>query len=619
MQTQTENRAPGTGRAHMLFALTKGFRLFLAAAAAGAALAIVFNFLTPQVFRLTIDSVLDEQPFALPAFLTAFLESLGGRAFLRENLIWCALASLLCAVLSGAANYLCRLSMAKASEGIIRRLRDTLYAHIGRLPYRWHVEHQTGDIIQRCTSDVDVVRNFLSGQLLEMFRTVFLIAIALSLMFSMNVKLSLIAAAFIPVVMAYSGVFYAKISKKFQHADEAEGALSAAVQENLTGVRVVRAFGREAFEIERFDKKNNLFAELWIRLGYLLSCYWGFGDFFSNVQVLAMIAFGSLEAVAGNITLGEFIVFVSYNTMLVWPVRSLGRILSEMSKTGVSLGRLAEILTSEEERDDAHDQTPDMRADSAFEHVCFDYHGVNPVLKDVTFTIPKGSTVGILGGTGSGKSTLMYLLDRLYDLPEGSGRITIGGVDTRSIRRAWLRKNIGFVLQEPFLFSKTIRENIGITREAPDMGEIRRSAAVAAVDEAISDFSQGYDTVVGERGVTLSGGQKQRVAIARMLMQASPIMVFDDSLSAVDAETDAKIRAALRENTGGSTVILIAHRITTLMHADRIIVMDRGRVVQMGTHEQLAAEDGIYRQIYEMQGRLEDELDTAPSNETEVK
>ena len=213
----------------------------------------------------------------------------------------------------------------------------------------------------------------------------------------------------------------------------------------------------------------------------------------------------------------------------------------------------------------------------------------------------------------------MYLLDRLYDLPEGSGRITIGGVDTRSIRRAWLRKSIGFVLQEPFLFSKTIRENIGITREAPDMGEIRRSAAVAAVDEAISDFSQGYDTVVGERGVTLSGGQKQRVAIARMLMQASPIMVFDDSLSAVDAETDAKIRAALRENTGGSTVILIAHRITTLMHADRIIVMDRGRVVQMGTHEQLAAEDGIYRQIYEMQGRLEDELDTAPSNETEVK
>ena len=310
----------------------------------------------------------------------------------------------------------------------------------------------------------------------------------------------------------------------------------------------------------------------------------------------------------GTITLGEFLVFVSYNSMLVWPVRSLGRILSEMSKTGVSMNRVGEILQAEEETDPPEALTPPMDGDIVFDHVNFDYHGINPVLKDISFTIKAGSTVGILGGTGSGKSTLMYLLDRLYDLPEGSGSITVGGVDLRDIRRDWLRKNVGFVLQEPFLFSKTIKENIGVSQDAPDMGAIRHSAAIAAVDEAITEFAQGYDTIVGERGVTLSGGQKQRVAIARMLMQQSPIMVFDDSLSAVDSETDSKIRAALKTGTGDSTVILISHRITTLMHADQIIVLENGRVAQIGSHDELAAQEGVYRQIYEIQGTLENEL-----------
>ena len=436
----------------------------------------------------------------------------------------------------------------------------------------------------------------------------FLIVLSLALMFGMNAKLSWIALCFIPVVMLYSGVFYAKISKRFQTADEAEGDLSAAAQENFTGVRVVRAFGRESYEIDRFQKKNEKFANLWIRLGHLLSAYWGIGDLVSNIQVMTIIVVGSLEAVAGNITLGEFIVFVSYNSMLVWPVRSLGRILSEMSKTGVSIGRIKEILDAKEEADPEDAVCPPMNGDVVFENVSFDYYGVNPVLKNVSFTVKAGTTVGILGSTGSGKSTMMYLLDRLYDLPEGHGRITISGVDIRRIPRGYLRKNIGFVLQEPFLFSKTIRENIGITHPAADLSAVRHSASIAAVDEAITEFSAGYDTVVGERGVTLSGGQKQRVAIARMLMQHAPIMVFDDSLSAVDAETDAKIRAALKENTGDSTVVLISHRITTLMHADRIFVIENGNIVQSGTHEELCRQDGLYKQIYDIQGTLESEL-----------
>ncbi len=603
---QTESH--GQGRVAMIVSLTKGFRWLLVVSVIATILAIITNFLTPQVFRFTVDSVLDDQPFHLPAFLAEWLNRNGGRDFLRNNLIFCAAASMICSILSGLSNYVCRITMAKASEGMINDLRNKLYSHIQKLPYHWHVQHQTGDIIQRCTSDVDVIRNFLSGQLLEMFRTVFLIAVALVLMFSMNVKLSLIATAFIPLVLGYSCVFYAKIARKFQSADEAEGALSATVQENFTGVRVVRAFGRQAYEIDRFDEKNNFFARLWIKLGHLLAYYWGIGDLVSNIQVLCIIVFGCVEAVSGSITLGEFLVFVSYNSMLVWPVRSLGRILSEMSKTGVSLSRVNEILNAEEEIDPPDSLEPDMSGDIVFDHVNFDYLGVNPVLKDINFTIKSGSTFGILGGTGSGKSTLMYLLDRLYDVPEGSGKITINGIDIRCIKRDWLRKNIGFVLQEPFLFSKTIKENIGISQERPDMGAIRHSAAIAAVDDAISEFTKGYDTVVGERGVTLSGGQKQRVAIARMLMQEAPIMIFDDSLSAVDSETDSKIRAALKANTGSSTVILISHRITTLMHADQILVLDSGKIAQTGTHEELAAQEGIYRQIYEIQGTLEEEL-----------
>lgn len=597
------------GRIAMLASLTKGFRILLVVSVITTVFAIIFNFLMPQVIRITVDSVLGENPFNVPDFVMDWINYIGGREFLRNNLIICAVAAMIFSVLSGIFNYFCRVTMAKASEGMIQKLRNRLFDHIQKLPYRWHMEHQTGDIIQRCTSDVDVVRTFLSGQLLEMFRTVFLLALALSLMFPMSVKLSLVACCFMPVVMAYSGIFYAKIAKNFRNADEKEGELSATVQENLTGVRVVRAFGRQKFEIERFDEKNNFFAKLWVRLGYLLSYYWGIGDFASNLQVMTILVLGVIEAVNGNLTLGEFMILVTYNSMLVWPVRSLGRILSDMSKTSVSLGRINEILSAEEEKDAPEAVEPPMTGDISFEHVHFDYFGINPVLKDIHFTIKAGTTVGILGGTGSGKSTLMYLLDRLYELPEDSGRITIGGVDIRDIKLSWLRKNIGFVLQEPFLFSKTIRDNIGISGEfGEDLSRIRHCADIAAVDDSIVEFSQGYDTIVGERGVTLSGGQKQRVAIARMLMQQAPIMAFDDSLSAVDAETDAKIRSALRTSTGNSTVILISHRITTLMHADQILVLDNGRVVQQGTHDELANQEGIYRQIYEIQGSLESEL-----------
>ena len=616
------------GRASLLWQLSRGFRLWWTAALTATILTTLLSYLTPQVIRVTVDSVLDNQPFDVPQLILNMINAIGGREVIRQNLIICAAAAMLCSILSGISKFFFRFTTAKAAEGMITSLRNQLYAHIQRLPYAWHVANQTGDIIQRCTSDVDVVRNFISSKLLEMVRTILLITISLSAMFAMNAKIATVSLLFMPFTAGFSAIFYSKISKNFRKTDEAEGALSATVQENLTGVRVVRAFGREAYEIGRFSEKINTYTNLWVKLSDLMAYYVGTGALLCELQIMVVTLFGTVEAVSGAITLGEFLVFVSYNSMLVWPVRGLGRILADMSKTGVSLSRILEILHVSPEinlpaaanhlletnafpaEEPSQNASCNFKGDIAFENVSFGYENGGDTLSNVSFTIKAGTTVGILGGTGSGKSTLTYLLDRLYDLPENQGRITIDGVDIRSIPRQLLRNNVGLVLQEPFLFSKTIEENIAIaspSRHSANLEDVRKMASIADVDDDISAFAEGYGTLVGERGVTLSGGQKQRVAIARMLMQHAPIMVFDDSLSAVDTETDLKIRQALGEQTGGSTVILISHRITTLMNADQIIVLDKGRIAEQGTHQELIAQKGIYQQIYHIQN-----MDDAP-------
>ena len=582
------------------FPYTKGFRLQFLLSVLTVVAAVVANYMTPQVIRVTVDSVINDTPFSLPGFLISWIEAIGGREMLRAHIVICAGISLLFAAISGLANYSSRMNLARACEGTVARIRDTLFDHIQHLPYAWHNSHQTGDIIQRCTMDVDLIRNFVSDQLMECIRTVLLIAVSLALMFSMNVELALLVTAFIPVVMGISLGFYVITGRRFRVADETEGELTAQVQENLTGVRVVRAFGRERYEIDRFNKKNEEFTNYWVKLGKIMGVNWGLGDFFAGFQVLVIIVAGIFFVERGAITEGEFLAFTAYNSMLVWPARNLGRLLGELSKTSISATRLFDILDAKEEQDRPQPKKPSLDGDIVFDHVNFGYSGSTGVLKDVSFTVKAGSTFGILGATGSGKSTLMYLLDRLYELPEGQGSVTIGGVDIRDIELSHLRKNIGIVLQEPFLFSKTFRESIADGSAREDLETVRHFARLAIIDDAIENFSQGYETPIGERGVTISGGQKQRVAIARMLMQDTPIKVFDDSLSAVDMETDARIRRSIRENVHGTT-ILIAHRITTLMNADQILVLDHGRVAQMGTHQELSQTDGIYKRIFDIQ------------------
>ena len=585
----------------LLWHFLKGSKRYFLAAILSAGVTALADMLQPQIIRAAIDNAIGGKAADFPPFVMALVEKVGGFRYLGQHLWIMALAILVVALFQVASQYSFRVYNTVASETLVKTMRDQLFSHIARLPFSWHMKNRTGDIIQRCTSDIDTTKNFLSEQLTSVFRITILLVLSMTFMLSMHPLLTVIALLPAPLIIAYSIRFHKIIHDGFMDCDENEGKLSAMAQENLTGVRVVRAFGRERSEVDKFKAQNDYYTSLWEKMAKVMSRFWSVSDIFSGIQVMLVVVFGAVFCVEGSITEGEYIAFISYNAMLVWPIRQLGRMISEMSKAGVSIDRVFYIMNSPLEQDDGDAEDAPMDGDICFEHVSFAYENAPELLHDIHFTIEAGTTVGILGGTGSGKSTLVHLLDKLYLLEDDQGRITIGGKDIRKIKTQHLRRNIGIVLQEPYLFSRTIGENIGIASPVLDIEAVRAAAAAAALDETITSFSSGYDTMVGERGVTLSGGQKQRAAIARMLTQDVPIMIFDDSLSAVDTQTDAKIRQAISKRFGKASVILISHRITTLSAADKIIVLDKGRIAEEGTHEQLKQSGGIYQKIYETQ------------------
>ena len=582
--------------------LLRGSWRYFAACIAASLLFTVCELVIPQIIRVSVDSLIGDAPVKVAA-ARPIVAALGGVERLRRDLWIPAVMMAGFGLLSAIMRYCVNLYSSKAGETLVKTSRDLLYHHIQHLPWKWHMENPTGDIIQRCTSDVERIKTFFEEQFVPVFRMIAMIVFALVCMALMNWKLALVPAVMFPIIIVYSLLFHNSIRERFTACDESEGVLSTIAQENLTGVRVVRAFGREEYERERFEKQNEDYTSLWVRLCRTLSDFWAVGDATACIQTMLVVVLGSLLCVRGEMTEGEFVSFAIYNTMSISPVRRLGRVISEMSKMGVSVSRISEVLDAPCEQDKPDAEPAPMDGDIVFDHVTFRYETGPDVLSDVSFTIPAGTSFGVLGGTGSGKSSLILMLCRLYAPSEG--RVTIGGQDIADMPAAWVRGHIGVVLQEPFLFSRTIEENIGIC--GADHETVKKAAQTACIADDIEQFADGYQTMVGERGVTLSGGQKQRVAIARMLTKKTPVIIFDDSLSAVDTQTDERIRAALDRDLAGATSIIISHRITTLMDCDNILVLERGKVLQLGTPQALLQQDGLFRQIYDMQMSIGEE------------
>ena len=578
------------------------------------AMIVLIGFLTPILLAETIDSVLGTHPSTLPEFVLRPIRALGGRQFLVDHLWILGLVLVALNLINGVFTYMKGRLNAVASENIALTLRERLYAHLQHLPFAYHAKAETGDLIQRCTSDVETIRRFLSVQVMEVVNAVLMVVIALTILLGRSVKITLISMVLVPPLFLFAMWFFKMVHKHFRYSDEAEGRMSAVLQENLTGVRVVRAFGQQQREVEKFDQASADFRKKTKHLYDLLATYWGGGDAMSMAQSMITLLVCVMYASRGEITVGTLIVFTTYVSMLLFPIRQLGRILSDAGKSMVSMERIQDILNQPVEPDEPDALRPDLHGDIVFDHVSFAYPDDNvPVLKDVSFTIPAGCTAAVLGGTGSGKSTMMYLLQRLYE--PTSGKITIGGVNILDIDRSYLRSHVGLILQEPFLYSKTIRENVGIARREPEMPSIERAARIASASAFIAKADKGYDTLVGERGVTLSGGQKQRIAIARTLLKDNSILIFDDSLSAVDTETDAQIRAALSSEQKDVTTLIISHRVTTLSQADMILVLEDGRITQQGTHAELCRQPGLYQRINSIQTALEEELNDAIASE----
>ncbi|MTI48690.1 ABC transporter ATP-binding protein [Sporosalibacterium faouarense] len=591
----------------LLWDFMKGYRLMYIGAIFSVCFATLFTLLNPLVLRTTIDSIIGDKPLDLPNWATNIVEFLGGTNELSQKLWICALIIIALTILRGLFLYLKGKWSAVSAESTARNMREKLYDHLQHLNYDYHVKAETGDLIQRCTSDLDTIRRFLAVQSVEIGRAIFIVSLISPIIFSLNTKLALVALIVIPFIFVFAIVFFMKIKASFKLSDEAEGKMSAVLQENLTGMRVVRAFARQKFEIEKFDEKSKEYRDLTYKVVWLLAWYWALSDLLCMLQIGAVLILGTYWAATGVITLGTLVVFITYEGMILWPVRQLGRILTDLGKTLVSLERIKEILDEPIEKIEANESTPEIKGDIRFKDVYFEYDKDRPVLKNISFNVKQGETIAVMGQTGSGKSSLIHLLARLYNYKEGS--IKIDGVELKNIQKKWIRKNVGIVLQEPFLFSKTIKDNIGLARKEAKEAEIFEAARVAAIHDVILNFENGYETSVGERGVTLSGGQKQRIAIARTIINDTPILVFDDSLSAVDTETDAYIRKALNSRKNNATTFIISHRVSTLAEADKIIVLDKGELIQMGTHEELIKQPGLYSRVWKIQNSLEQDMD----------
>ncbi len=574
-----------------------GYRLIYAVANLTLAFSSTAKTLTYLLLRNFADTVVGNiPPFA---------------GILSRTLIIIAAGFIVLAIFEGGFAYLSSRMASYAAENITRRLRNFLFDHIQHLSFAYHSKTPTGDLIERVTSDVDSVRTFFNDQAIGVGRILLLFIINFIAIWSLSRKLALVSIAVVPIIIIVSIWFFRKVTKAYEKYQEQEAKLSTTLQENLTGVRVVKAFARQEYEMEKFEKDNWEKYQLGRKLMRMHSLFWPLSDLLCGFQMLAGFIFAGILVVHGEITIGTYPAYVGLVVWLIWPMRNLGRIIVNTSTGMVSYGRLMDIVKQDREPLDQGTVRPtnSVRGEFIFENVSFQYSDGNAdVLKNISFVVQPGQSVALLGSTGSGKTTLVNLLPRFHEYTDG--RVLLDGEELKDYPREYLRKQIGIVEQEPFLFSRSIRENItyGVGREVLQE-EIVKAAKTSAVHDVIMTFPEGYNTLVGEKGVTLSGGQKQRVAIARTILKNPRILILDDSTSSVDTETEAEIRSALNELMKNRTSFIIAHRIQSVMNADLILVMDKGEIVQMGRHADLVEKDGMYQRIYAIQTRIDDELE----------
>ena len=615
-------------RIRLIWQLTRGEHRRYGGAIFALVLGSCCMYLVPLIPQVIIDGVIAPPAAGRGAFVERMVALAGGANFLRAHLWLAALAMVTLTALAGGFTYLRGRFAATAAEGIVRRVRDRLYDHLQHLPVAFHDRAETGDLVQRSTSDVETLRQFLASQVVEIGRAALMLLVPLPLMLALDWRLTLVSVAFIPIVLGFSFRFFRRVQSAFKTVDEAEAQMTSTLQENLTGIRVVRAFARQDFEAAKFAERNVTHRQREYRLYQLLATYWSSSDFLCLSQKAVLLAAGAWGLAAGTVQVGTFFFFLTAVNMFIWPIRMLGRILTELGKATVAIGRIEEILAEPAERDPAPATASAAatgaalpwraRGEITFENVTFrhdagerrepasDAAPVPHVLDRMSFHVSPGETVALLGPSGAGKSTIAHLLLRFYD--PLAGAIQLDGRDLAEIPRGEVRSEIAVVMQEPFLFSKTVRENIRMGRSSAADEEIAEAATTACVHDAIVAFEAGYDTVIGERGVTLSGGQRQRVAIARALLREPAILILDDALSAVDTATETLILDGLRARRGRHTTLVIAHRLSTLMVADRILVLEHGRIVQEGAHADLVQVEGLYRRLWAIQAALETDL-----------
>ena len=558
----------------------------------------------PQFIKYVFDYILDHTNASntLPKFLLDFFNNYEG----IKAVVIVASTLVLYQLFRGMLMFVNGVFKGTLSENIAFDMRKKLFSHIQDLSYSYHTSLDTGDFIQRCTSDIDTIKSFISANMPEIFY-IFTSMIAGGVqMASININIMFVSLMGMPITIIMSIIYFKIIEKKFEDIEDYESDMTSCLEESVNGVRVVKAFAKEKYEIERFDKKNEIFASESYKLSKKVAVYWGFSDGFVALQYAATLGYCVYLAKSG-LSVGDLVVCISYISMLVYPIRNLGRIITNFGKATVAAKRIDEILKEDTEYVHNGTLTPDISGNIEFKDVKFKFEDSDKyILNGLSFKINKGESVAIIGKTGSGKSTVANLLVRMMEINDGN--IYLDGVDIKDIDKHHLRKHVGIILQDPFLYQNTIYQNIAIAGERSSDADVYRAAKLAQIHDDILAFDEGYDTLVGEKGVTLSGGQKQRVAISRMLLLDKEVVVFDDSLSAVDTKTDLDIRNALKEHNKELTSIIITHRITTAKECDKIIVIENGKVSNVGTHEELSKKPGLYKELWDIQGALEDEF-----------